>query len=298
MLTNVPDPTEAWIMVARGDERGIAELALVLIARDLEHRREATPYGWEIWVPVESAPAAVAELDAYRRENARPAAPRPSVDPIDTGWPGVGAYAAVLLAVFVFLRRDLLGFDWLAAGRLEAGQVAAGEWWRAVTALTVHLDVSHLGSNLAFGSFFGYFVGRHVGNGLGWAAIVAAGTLGNLLNALLQPATHRSIGASTAVFAALGILSAYSWRRGLIRHTWRARVGPIVAGIALLAYTGTGGANTDIVAHLTGFLAGFGAGALLASPAVPRGVRAQSVYAAVTAGAVTLAWWIALTQSG
>ena len=247
---------------------------------------------------MESAPAAVAELDAYRRENARPAAPRPSVDPIDTGWPGVGAYAAVLLAVFVFLRRDLLGFDWLAAGRLEAGQVAAGEWWRAVTALTVHLDVSHLGSNLAFGSFFGYFVGRHVGNGLGWAAIVAAGTLGNLLNALLQPATHRSIGASTAVFAALGILSAYSWRRGLIRHTWRARVGPIVAGIALLAYTGTGGANTDIVAHLTGFLAGFGAGALLASPAVPRGVRAQSVYAAVTAGAVTLAWWIALTQSG
>src|SRR5690606_13468025 len=93
MLTNVPDPTEAWIMVARGDERGIAELALVLIARDLEHRREATPYGWEIWVPVESAPVAVAELDAYRRENARPAAPRPAVDPLDTGWPGARVHA-------------------------------------------------------------------------------------------------------------------------------------------------------------------------------------------------------------
>ncbi len=285
-------------MVARGDERATAELALVLLARNLEHRRERAGGAWEIWVPVETAQAAAAELAAYRAENTRAGAPRPPVEAIDTGWPGVGAYVAVLLAVFGFLRRDFLGFDWLAAGRLDAGAVSAGEWWRTVTALTVHLDVSHLGSNLAFGGFFGYFVGRHLGNGLGWAAILAAGALGNGLNALVQPATHRSIGASTAVFAAVGILSAYTWRRGLIRHTWRARVGPIVAGIALLAYTGTGGENTDIVAHLTGFLAGLGAGALCASPVVPRGRQAQRAFAYGAAAMLALAWWIALGRSG
>lgn len=286
-------------MIVRGDERSSAELALVLLARNVAHRREPSPNGWEIWVPVEVAESAAAELAAYRAENPERETPRLVADPVDSGWPGVAAYATVLIAVFVCLRRDFLGFDWLAAGRLEAGPVAAGEWWRAVTALTVHLDVSHLGSNLAFGSFFGYFVGRHLGNGLGWAAIVAAGACGNVLNALLQPVTHRSIGASTAVFAAVGILSAFTWRRGLLRRqSWRARVGPIVAGVALLAYTGTGGANTDIVAHLTGFLAGLGAGALLAFASAPRAADAQRWFAAATATALAAAWWIALAQGG
>src|SRR5690606_19233332 len=166
MLTEVQEPAETWVVIARGDERTSAEMSLVLTARDLPHRRVLTPYdGWEIRVPEPAAAAARAELIAYRAEDVRPEArPAPGVQPPESGWPGVGAYIAVLLAVFGFLRRDLLGFDWLAAGRLEAGAVASGQWWRAVTALTVHLDVTHLGSNVVFGSFFGYFVGRLVGN--------------------------------------------------------------------------------------------------------------------------------------
>jgi hypothetical protein len=44
---------------------------------------------------------------------------------------------------------------------------------------------------------------------------------------------------------------------------WPLRVGPVVGGLALLMYTGTGGPNTDIGAHLMGFVCGFGAGMLL-----------------------------------
>ena len=122
-----------------------------------------------------------------------------------------------------------------------------------------------MGGNLAFGAFFGYFVGRYLGTGVGWLAVLLAASGGNVLNAWVQSPAHRSIGASTAVFAALGLLVTYTWRRGYLRDTpWRARIAPIVAGLGLLAFTGTAGANTDLGAHLFGFIAGLGAGLAIA----------------------------------
>ena len=294
------EQAEPWVIVVTHlAEQRSAEFALVLTARGIEHQRRASSSGWQLSVPADRADQAVAELSAYYRENNRRATGSRAVKHIGSGWPGVAAYAATLLTVFVCLRSDLFGFDWLGAGRLEAGGVVAGEWWRTVTALTVHLDVDHLGSNLAFGGFFGYFIGRYLGTGLGWIAILAGGALGNLLNAIVQSAEHRSIGASTAVFAALGLLTAYTWRRGFLRDTpWRARIAPIVAGIALLAYTGTGGENTDIFAHLTGFVAGFGFGLVLARWSVPRTPRWQVGYAATAVALIVTAWVWGLMLEG
>ena len=94
--------------------------------------------------------------------------------------------------------------------------------------------------------------------------ILLAAALGNTLNVFLLDATHRSIGASTAVFAALGLVSGFVWRAKLMaQERWAWRLGPIVGGLALLAYTGTGDANTDMGAHLAGFACGFGSGILM-----------------------------------
>jgi len=49
----------------------------------------------------------------------------------------------------------------------------------------------------------------------------------------------------------------------MAQDRWPYRLGPIVGGVALLAYTGTGDENTDIGAHLAGFACGFVAGMLL-----------------------------------
>lgn len=293
---------EPWTIVATThDEQRSAELELVLAARGFAHQRFWNAHGWQLAVPAERADAAIAELVAYRRENARATGPARLAE-LGHGWPGVGAYCLVLLVVFVCMRRSTFALDWYGAGRLVAGRVVDGEWWRTVTALTMHVEVDHLGGNLVFGAFFGYFAGRYLGGGLAWLSIVIAGSFGNVLNALVQAPDHRSIGASTAVFAALGLLTAFTWRRGFLKDTpWRTRVGPIVAGIALLAFTGAGGENTDVFAHLTGFVSGFGAGLVIARfapPAIARRRRVQRACSIAAALIVSAAWAWGLASAG
>ncbi len=293
---------EQWVTVAIGltDARA-NELALVLTARNVPFQRQPGLRGWELWVPVADAPAAAAELTLYAHENARQIGARP-LEEVGAGKAGVAWYVATLLAAFLALHNDLFGRDWLEAGRLEAGRLLDGEWWRAITALTLHLELDHLGGNLAFGAFFGYFVGRYLGHGVGWLAVLLAAATGNVLNALLQSPLHRSIGASTAVFAALGLLAAYTWRRGFLRDTpWRSRIAPIVAALGLLAFTGTAGENTDLGAHLFGFVGGVGFGFALATFAPVtwlKSARVQRLCGAAAAFTLVAAWAVGLGAAG
>ena len=59
------------------------------------------------------------------------------------------------------------------------------------------------------------------------------------------------------MFTALGLIAAYGWRRHLRElDAVDAQDSPLIGGVALLAFTGTGGENTDILAHLVGFVVG------------------------------------------
>jgi membrane associated rhomboid family serine protease len=269
-----------------------AERSLVLTARGIDHALIQVAYRWQLQVAAESVEQARAELASYERENQ----PRPlpgAVAEIESGIAGVLAYAAVLIGFAAVDDLTLMDIDWRAAGRMDAGAVLGGQWWRTITALTLHLDLGHLLANLAFGIFFGLFAGRYLGSGLAWLSILAGGALGNALNAFLQSPDHRAVGASTAVFAALGLLSAYVWRRGYLPQlSWPRRLAPVIAGIALLAYTGTGDENTDVVAHLTGFVCGFALGLVygLSVRRIPPRRPAQWL-AAVAAGLLLWASW-------
>jgi membrane associated rhomboid family serine protease len=170
-----------------------------------------------------------------------------------------------------------------------------------VTGLTLHADLSHLLGNLGFGVLFGLMVSQLFGAGLGWLAILAAGAGGNLLNAMLHGPGHTAVGASTALFGAVGILSAYIWRRHPI--PWRGgirRFAPLSGGLLLLVFLGTTGERTDIGAHLSGFLAGCLVGLLLAAwdGRLPGGGRAQWAYGLTALGTVLLAWVLALATRG
>jgi membrane associated rhomboid family serine protease len=289
-----------WIVIVSSvDPRACADLALVLEARGVASRQEHDGSQFVLSVRREDVAVAAGELEVYRRENARvplPLAPPPA---IGRGWFGVVAFTAVLTAVAAFANQLAFGIDWLAVGRMDGGRMIAGEWWRALTALTLHVDADHLLGNVAFGALFAYFIGRYLGGGVGWIAILAAGALGNLLNGWLQGADHRSIGASTAVFGALGLLTAHTWRRGFPPGTsFRGRVAPLIAGLGLLAYTGTAGENTDLGAHLFGFIAGFALG-LLAARFKIAGTASVQLTAGFAAWALVAgAWAWGIVESG
>jgi rhomboid protease GluP len=135
------------------------------------------------------------------------------------------------------------------------------------------------------------------GSGLGWLAILLAGAAGNLLNALIQSGGHTAIGASTAVFAAVGILSGVMLRRKRYRHApGLRRWAPLAGGLMLLVYLGLGGERTDIGGHVAGFAVGVVAGVMLAQvrDRLPQSARAQRVFGAAAALLFATAWAFAL----
>ena len=167
-----------------------------------------------------------------------------------------------LILVGVFLAQWFGSVPITEDGRLDAlVMVRENQWWRAVTALTLHGDVGHLVGNLAAGAGFGFWLARYLGAAWGWTLILLCGVFGNVLTALLYyPNPHLSIGASTAVFAALGLLTGFGWyhSRGGSRkgHSIPEWILPILAGLTLLGMLGAGGPRTDLIAHLCGFGSG------------------------------------------
>ncbi len=274
-----------------------ADWAFLLDAVGIPYERRTTATGASLWVEPEHHPRAAHELRHYLRENRR----SPTAAVI---WPnhphalyGVIGYALVLIAVTLAVLTGAGSNNWKSAGVLDAGFLARGEWWRVLTALTLHGDVLHLFSNLAFGALFGYPAARLFGPGVAWFLILTGGGLAYGVDALLHPPQHHLLGASTAVFTALGLVATYGWRRHLQNWSkWMRRSAPLIGGIALLAFTGTGGENTDILAHLAGFVVGSIIGAVCARLPMPTpgryGVQWSAGFAALAL--VALAWTLAL----
>jgi membrane associated rhomboid family serine protease len=277
------------------------ESHLVLDAAGISSEVAQRDGWWMLVVRREDLGIADAELEAYRQENpAGSTEERHEVAVYVGAARGVFVYAGILILIAILDAPWGFGLNLLPAGRMQAGQVMAGGWWRTVTALTLHADVGHLTANLVFGTLFGLLAGRTLGGGVAWLAIVIAGALGNLINAAVQAPEHNSIGASTAVFAALGVIVSHALR------DWRAdrekrlrRWSPLIGGVLLLAYTGVGGQRTDVVAHLTGFLSGLMIGwfgcRLPHHWLVSREVQKWAGYAAIAL--VACAWIFALAYA-
>ena len=136
-----------------------------------------------------------------------------------------------------------------------------------------------------------------LGPGVAWASILGAAAIANYTEALIAPVTHRAVGASTAVFAALGLLAGLAWRQQLTRNQRRwYRWSPLVAGICLLTLLGAGGAHVDVLGHALGFLFGVGVGWFYARAGMPRN-RGRPLQIATGAAAALLifaAWIFAL----
>lgn len=229
-----------------------------------------TPGEYTLHAEPEPAPKIAGELLTYDSEQVQPV-PIPARDPdvfrYPPGWGVYGLWSVALVLTFLWQLDHPAFVRWAASSSI--GLIGHGEWWRPFTALFLHADLPHLLGNLLSGLFFGTLVARSIGPLRGWGLILLCGTLGNTLTAALTwPESFVSIGASTAIFGALGILSGLGFSAMLrIRMSlpWAKIAAPLLAGIILLGWMGGGshGDNTDVLGHVFGFGSGLTAGLVI-----------------------------------
>jgi rhomboid protease GluP len=288
------------VPVFRGSQAVCLEYALVLEAKGIPYERVESDGAWLLLVTRPLAQAAADELTRYAAERAvRREAPAPFV-PFAGSAMGAAVYAFILILVAYCAGIELFGVDWLRVGALESKAGAAGEWWRAVTALTLHLDQEHLLGNLLFGIGIGVLAGRMFGPGFAWLGILLSGAAANFADMLVSPLGHRAVGASTAVFAALGLLAGFGWsERRNLRDRRFYRWAPLFAGVCLLALLGAGSEHVDVLGHLLGFMAGIAVGWIFARAGLPRTRSAafQLTTGAIAAALLGGAWFLALRHA-
>jgi rhomboid protease GluP len=294
-LDHGPDPDSASAVVFRGSKLLCQEYSLVLEARGIEHETEQDQSSWVVSVPAGMRHRAYEELSRYSIERGVRRSVPEVILPHSGAAIGVFLYVLILLLTAYCAGNATFGADWLSLGSLDAG--ARGEWWRAVTALTLHLDQEHLLGNVLFGAVAGIAASRLLGPGVAWASILGAAALANYAEILITPITHRAVGASTAVFAALGLLSGMAWRQRLtLRERLWYRWAPLIAGICLLTLLGAGSAHVDVLGHALGFLFGLGVGWIFVRTGASKS-RSPRVQVFAGFGAVLLvcaAWAFAL----
>ena len=270
--------------------------SLVLHSAAIVHRIDIRDGMIVIGVAARDVAEAVAALDAFDVESVPVVdAPAPDLGPSPLGL----AFAVLLVALYVAGggRDEGPRSAWFHVGSASAEAIVGGEWWRSVTALTLHADLLHLIGNVVASLLFVSAVGRWLGVGLGGAVVLASAVLGNLLTAHFYQVRHVSVGASTATFAALGVLSGLQMVRRF-RHVERRRHAwlPLAAGLALIVMLGSS-ERADIVAHVCGLGSGVVAGLLVAATGLHLPGRvAQTVLAALTAVAVISAWYVAFLR--
>ncbi len=256
---------EEWVQVGHYPTLEQAyDHGLVILAMGEACRVEAAAVPGEFDLQAELVPAAKIseELHAYGKEMAWPVKQPAAAHEWarhSPGWWMTGIWAIILIGVFYWQDQDATLID--RASSSSVGLIARGEWWRPFSALFLHADLGHLVGNLVGGVIFGSLVARLIGPLKGWALILAGGTLGNTITSrLMFPEPFVSLGASTAVFAALGILSGMGLAETLRDRAhlpWVRITAPIFGGIILLGWLGGGhDPHTDVLGHVFGFGAG------------------------------------------
>lgn len=304
---------ESVVRSAPGRSR-VDSWALVLASQNIPHRivhrqvppsdGEVEPSGHDFALVVPSpelrrAAVALAQMDAEDAERAQ----SPDVAPPDQGRPLVPLLVCIALGAFFLITgpRAAQSF-WFHAGSAQAEAITGGAWWRAITGMSLHADAMHLLGNLVAMLVFLSAGARWLGGGLAFFLMVLAGFAGNLTTAWFYGSHHNSVGASTATFAALGLLGGLQARHRVRFGWWHrsrrlGRAWPAVAAcLALFAMLGVGqDTSVDVMAHVSGLAWGLLVGLLSAWLPRPFSGRWGSSFFGVLGAMMVLgAWWIAL----
>src|SRR3989454_8892327 len=204
------------------------DLSLVLEGEGIGHGlRRAGEERWALMVDEADLARAQAALTPSERNNP-PLAPRVQTSRSPTPALACGLlFFLSILAFHVWTGPESSASPWFSRGSADAAAILRGEWWRTVTALTLHADAGHAVGNAVLGGLLLALLAHALGPGLAAILIVLAGSAGTLAAAELLPRGLISVGASPAGFGALGGLAA-------LRQPPRRPRGPPRARPALL----------------------------------------------------------------
>ena len=277
------------------NQREAMDWSLVLVSQGIEAviQRPTETSGWELLVPSLEHARALEAIRLYRRENRHlPWQQQVSDSGLVFDWTAIA---------WVFL---LIFFHWLDArtnlrsgGLMIPAMVRHGEWFRLFTAVWLHADLAHLGSNAAIGLILlGLALGRF-GTGVGLLAAYLAGAGGNILRCLLPADANASLGASGMVMGALGLVaiqSIFLWTRAPVARKFL--VTAMGGGVFLFMFMGLS-PGTDVIAHLGGFVAGLvlGQALIFLSPS-PKSTSLNFLGVLAFIVLTIVPWWLAITR--
>ena len=290
----------AYVLLGPLGRQKLREHALVLQSMQIPYEVRHDQIGGYLLIREQDRGRAIESIRLYEHEN-RDWPPRRIRERLPYPRSLVAPLVFLALVAFFFVTGPVAdGSSWFVRGRAISTSILGDQPWRAVTALTLHADLQHVAGNALAGSIFLTAVNRRLGNGHGTLTVLVAGALGNVANAIhYYPGIHRSIGASTAVFAAVGVLVATQLvanYRHTSRPTWRDLLGPLGGGLALLGMLGAN-PESDLMAHLYGFLVGIiiGIPVALWSKGQASTRRAQLISGALALFLVVGSWTLAFT---
>jgi rhomboid protease GluP len=313
--SDLSDPSDGFRPERRelarsGRKQEILDQSLVLASQGLKHWMEFDGTEWSLTVDERDVVPAASLLETWQAENEGFAEAPPEEADFDLRLAPLLFLAVPALAYF------LVGFspaaEWLRQrGSADAARILAGEWWRCLTAATLHADDAHLLSNLVSGYFILNLLNHRLGIGTLMLFATACAALDNFLVALVSGPGHVSLGFSSVVFCALGILAAVEtlalWRRRrehaarlgasprdhAIRFVQLRRLSPLISALFVAVLVGLG-EGVDVRAHFYGF--GLGAVLGLATGWVPAFLQrtpAQAFLATSACLIYALAWALA-----
>jgi rhomboid protease GluP len=156
-------------------------------------------------------------------------------------------------------------------------RTTAGEWWRLLTNVFLHIGALHIAMNMIGLWQIGFLVERLLGNRGFLVAYMVSGLCGSAASLVWNPYAV-SAGASGAVFGVYGVLVAYLLRnRGSIpKEILQPLQKSALFFIGLNVVFGLQVKGIDMAAHLGGLVGGFGGGWLVVRqpPPPPSGTPA------------------------
>lgn len=255
------------VIIREGSDPHQASLwILILSAASIPHTVKSEGAHFSLLVSHSDQLQAEYELYSYQEENRNWPPKRPQPDTFTPQFAPFSILLIGLLALFyLFTGPWHLQSAWFINGAGDSELILnKHQYYRIITALTLHADIVHLAGNCLIGLMLFHFLCRTCGNGFALFLTLIGAAAGNYINVLLHGNGHHFVGFSTAVFTIIGILTSLQMVNFKHRQSNYLQIlTPLMAGLGLLAILGSSGERTDLGAHFFGLLSGIATGGLL-----------------------------------